>query len=80
MLIQHTIKYLYFFLILIYELLCYTKSSAHEIFDTKKSRLANEYTNYFYHLETIHNKTADEDYNKSVAGTEKKRLIKSIGA
>ncbi len=79
-LIQHKIKHLYFFLILIYELLCYIGNLSCVTFNTQKNKLANNNTNYFYHLETIHNKTADEDYNKSVAGTEKKRLIKSIGA
>ena len=79
MLIQNKKKYLSLFLILICELLCYTESSFCAVFDTQKNKLVNKY-NYFHSLDNIHNKTTNESYNKSIAGIEKKRLIKSTGA
>ena len=41
MVIQHKIKHLYFFLILIYELLCYIENSSCVTFNTQKNKLAN---------------------------------------
>ncbi len=71
---------LYFFLILIYELLCYTENASCAIFNTQKNKLVNKYTDHFHNLENFHNKTTDEEYGKSVLNTEKKSLLNSSGA
>ncbi|MCY4329204.1 MAG: hypothetical protein OXC48_03860, partial [Endozoicomonadaceae bacterium] len=50
------------------------------MFYRQKISLTNKDVDHFYHLEVTHNKTTNEDYNKSVEGTEKKRLINTTGA
>ena len=80
MLIQYENKYLYFFSTVIYALLFFIENLSGAVFYRQKISLTNKDADHFYHLEVTHNKTTNEDYNKSVEGTEKKRLINTTGA
>ena len=80
MLIQYENKYLYFFSTVIYALLFFIENLSGAVFYRQKISLTNKDVDHFYHLEVTHNKTTNEDYNKSVEGTEKKRLINTTGA
>ncbi len=77
MLIQY--KRQCFLLMLIYAILYYAGNLFCAVSDIQKNKLNHKYSNRFYHLGYVKNKTTNNKYYEPVSNTEKKQPVNSLG-